>query len=336
MDWKELWNDIVNFFANNVWNIVLFFSVLVIGIIVIKLLINVLKRIVNKSKVEKIAAGFFLAILKFVLYLCLVLGLLSIIGVNINGVITALSASLLAIGLALQTIISNVANGLVIISNKMFKKGDYIVVDGVEGSVIAINFLFVTLQTPDNKKITIPNSTIVNSSVVNVSANPTRRIQLNFDISYEADIDKVKKVVTDCAKSDGRIFLDPEPTCRLSALKENGVEMIARFWCDTEDYWDVYFDAMELIYNELKKNNIKIPYKQVEIRERKDQVKLPYNKNALPQRVEKVRKKKVNYDLENMDLSEVIDDAKKQIAKRKKKQENKKQKKKEETSKKEA
>lgn len=317
MDWGKLWDDIVNFFTNNVWNIVLFFAVLLIGIIVIKLTLNLLKRIVNRSKVEKIAAGFFLVLLKFVLYLVLILILLSIIGVNINGVLTALSASVLAVGLALQTIISNVANGLVIISNKMFKKGDYIVVNGVEGSIIEINFLFVTLQTPDNKKITLPNSTIVNSSVTNVTANSTRRVQLTFDVAYETDIEVAKKVVVDAVLSDGRVLLDPAPTCRLSAMKESSIELTARFWCDTEDYWDVYFDNIELIYNELKRNNIKIPYKQIEYRERKDEVVLPVNGSGLPERVEKKRKKKVDYDLENMDIAEVIEERKKQRAKRK-------------------
>ena len=317
MDWNKLWNDILNFFANNVWNIILFFAVLLLGIVIIKLILNILKGIIRKSNIEQMAAGFFLAVLKFVLYLCLILILFSIIGVNINGVLTALSAVALAIGLALQTIISNVANGLVIISNKMFRKGDYIVVGGVEGSVEQINFLFVTLRTPDNKKITIPNSTIVNSSVTNVSANPTRRVELKFNVAYETDIDKVKEVVVKSLKSDGRVLLDPEPTCRISGINDSAVELTIRFWCDTEDYWDVYFDNIETIFNELKKNKIKIPYSQIEYRERKDKVELPFNKKELPKRVEKQREEKVEFDLENVDLSKVIEDKKKQIKDRK-------------------
>ena len=136
MDWGKIWNDIVNFFKTNIWNIVIFFAVLFIGIIVIKLLLNVLRKILNKTRIEKIAIGFFMVVLKLCLYLCLVLILMSIIGINVNGVLTALSALVLAIGLALQNIIANAANGLIIISNKMFKKGDYVNVNGVEGSVV--------------------------------------------------------------------------------------------------------------------------------------------------------------------------------------------------------
>lgn len=325
MDWGKLWQDIVNFFTSNVWNIVLFFAVLLIGIIAIKLTINLLKRIINRTKVEKIAAGFFLALLKFVLYLILVLILLSIIGVNINGVLTALSALVLAIGLALQNIIANVANGLVVISNKMFKKGDYIIVNGVEGNVEKINFLFITLKTPDSKKITIPNSTIVNNAVTNINAHSTRRISMPFDVAYESDVELVKKIVLDCLNSDGRILLDPAPFCRLTALKESSIEITARFWCDNEDYWDVYFDSLELIYNELKKNRISIPYKQIEYRERKDEVVMPYLDKELPIRVEKLRQQKIDYDLENIDIAKVLEQRKKKKAASKKKIQTKKE-----------
>ena len=129
MDWNQIWNDIVAFFEKNVWNIVLFVAVLFIGIIVIKILLNIIRRVLNKTRAEKIAVGFLIAILKVVLYLCLILALLSIIGIQITGLLTALSALILAIGLALQNNIANAANGLLVVSSKMFKKFDYIFVD---------------------------------------------------------------------------------------------------------------------------------------------------------------------------------------------------------------
>ena len=184
MDWGKIWNDIVNFFKNNVWNIVLFFAVLFVGLIVIKLFINILRRILNKTKMEKIAVGFIVGAVKLILYLILVLSLLSIIGIEITGIITAVSALFLSVGLALQNNIANVANGILIVSTKMFKKGDYIKVDGlgVEGSITQINFLYTTLQTPDNKRITVPNSSIVNNAVVDFDSNLTRRVDLYFKI----------------------------------------------------------------------------------------------------------------------------------------------------------
>ena len=319
MDFNKIWKDIVNFFETNVWNIVLFVAVLLIGIIVIKLTLNILRRILNKTKLEKIAVGFFMIVLKFLFYLILVLILMSVVGININGLLTALSAIVLAIGLALQNIISNAANGLIIISNKMFKQGDYITVAGVEGSVIEINFLFTTLKTPDNKRVTLPNSTIVNSPVIDNDTFSTRRVEWKFEVSYESDVESVKKIIVDCMASNGLVRLDPAPTCRLYSLNSSGIQFVARCWVDREDYWTVYFDMLELCYNELKRNNISIPYNQLEIRERKDKVVLPVNGKGIPKRVEKKRVEKRDFDLENIDIPKLVAEEKKKKKERREK-----------------
>ena len=235
MDWAQIWNDIVTFFETNVWNIVLFFAVLFIGLIVIKIFLNLMKKMLNKTKIEKIAVGFVIAILKVALYLCLILILLSIIGVQITGILTALSAVILAIGLALENNIANAANGLIVVSSKMFKKGDYISVDGKEGTVVQINFLFTTILTSDNKRVTIPNSTIVNSSVVDYDSNKTRRVEWKFTVADESDVEKVKKIIGVCMYSNGNILLDPAPFCRLNKLGASSIEFVARAWCDRED-----------------------------------------------------------------------------------------------------
>lgn len=307
MDFAKIWEDIKNFFVSNVWNIVLFIAVLIIGFIVIKIFMNILKRILNKTKMEKIAQHFLCATIKFLLYLVLVLALLSIIGINITGIITALSALLLAVGMALESNIANLANGIVIVSTHMFKKGDFISVDGKEGSISEINFLFTTLLTTDNKKIILPNSTIVNSSVVNAGANNKRRVDFTFSVAYETDVEKVKKIVTDVMKSDGRIDLEPAPFCRLKVLGASSIDFFANCWCDTSDYWDVYYYVIEGVYNEFKRANISIPYNQLEVRNRTDKVVMPYDKKQLPTRVEKVRaKEKAHLDLENADLTKIF------------------------------
>ena len=296
MDWNKLWNDIVSFFENNIWNIVIFFAVLIGGIIIIKIFLAIIKKILYKTRIEKIALGFVLAILKVALYLCLILALLSIIGIQITGVITALSAVLLAVGLALQGIIANAANGFVVVSSKMFKKGDYIYADGYEGKVSHINFLYTTIITADNKRVTIPNSTILNNSVVDYDTCLTRRVDFKFGVAYESDVEKVKKILVDCMTSNGKVLLEPAPVCRLNKLDASSIEFVARCWCDSEDYWDVYFDVLELAYNELKRNKISIPYNQIEIRERKDHPVLPVTKGGIPKRVEKQRNKKEDFE----------------------------------------
>lgn len=307
MNWAEIWESIKNFFTNNYVGIIKFFAVLIIGIIVIKIVLNIIKRIMSKTKMEKVTQSFLYGILKFCLYLLLILTLLSILGISISGIITALSALVLAIGMALQNNISNLANGIVIISSHMFKKGDYISVDGVEGSIFDINFLFTTIMTTDNKKITIPNSTIVNNAVTNFGANSTRRINFTFGVAYESDVEKVKKIIIDVMKSNGKVRLDKEPFCRLKELNDNSLDFYANCWVDNEDYWDVYYYVIENVFNEFKRNNISIPYNQLEIRERTDNPIMPVENEGLPQRVEKERvEEKHIFDLENDDLMTIF------------------------------
>ncbi|MCD8200934.1 MAG: mechanosensitive ion channel [Clostridia bacterium] len=304
---QDFWNRFVNFFtdAGNWWRILIFVAVLVIGIIVVKLIVRILNRVFARTKMERVTQRFVITLIKLVLYVILVLILLSVIGINISGIITALSAVILAIGLALEDCVTNVADGIIILSTKMFKKGDFIEVGDVSGYVDQINFIFTAIMTTDNKKVTIPNATIIGSSVKNYGANPTRRVEFTFSVAYESDVELVKKIVTDVMKSDGRVLLEPkEPFCRLKTLGPSSLDFFAHCWCDSEDYWDVYYYVMENVYNEFKRNGISVPFTQIEMRERKDEVVMPVTEDPLPERVEKVRtEEKHHFDLETDDFT---------------------------------
>ena len=325
MDWIAIWNDIVNFFKTNAWNIVIFFAVLLIGIIVIKIFMNILRRVLKRTKLEPIAVGFICGVIKLVLYLCLVLILLSIIGIEITGILTAVSALLLAVGLALENNIANAANGIIVVSSKMFKKGDYIEVEGKEGNVVEINFLFTTILTSDNKRITIPNSSIVNGTVVNYDSSKTRRVDFKFNVGYDSNVKQVEKIIKDVMYSNGQVLLDPEPFCRLNALNSNCLEFSAKCWCDSVDYWDVYYYVLENVFNELKRNNITMPTGQVEVRQRKGSGCIPpvpskqISSIFIPKRIEKVREESDAIDLEKMSFSEIIHHQKRKNSKRFKK-----------------
>ena len=318
MDWNKIWNSVTDFFTNNFWNIVMFFSVLVIGIIVVKIILNITKRLLRKTKIEKVTQSFLHHIIKFCLYLILILILLNIMGISISGLLTTISALVLAIGMALQNIITNIANGIVIVTTGMFKKGDFISVSGVDGSVLDINFLFTSITTTDNKKITIPNSDILNNPVTNYGANPTRRVDFSFDVAYESDVELVKKVILDVINSNGKVRGDKEPFCRLKLLESSSIKFVANCWVDSEDYWDVYYYVVENVFNEFKRHNISIPYNQLEIRERKDNVKMPVIGDGLKSTDKKVRVKSDKIDLENDGLLEILHKKKKANKKAKK------------------
>lgn len=304
MDWNTIWTNITTFFTNNFWGIVAWIATLLIGIVVIKIILNIVYRLLNKSKMEKVTQNFLLAFVKFGFYFILVLILLRMLGVELSGVLTAISALILAVGMALQNIIANVANGIIVVTSKIFKKGDFISVNGVDGCVEGINFLFCTLMTTDNKKVTIPNSDILNNPVTNYGANKVRRVDFTFGVAYESDVDLVKKIIIDVMMSNGKVILEPKaPFCRLKTLNASSIDFFANCWVDTEDYWDVYYYIIEHVYNEFKRNNISIPYNQIEVRERKDNIVMPVIKEKLPKRIEKERTvAKKHLDLEHTDL----------------------------------
>lgn len=305
MDWGAIWQDIKDFFTGNGWAILGFFVTLIVGFIIVKLLIKLFRKLLAKTKLERIAQKFILSIVKVALYLIWILILLSELGISITGIVAALSAAVLAVGLALQDSLANLANGIIIVSGKFFKEGDYIYVDGVEGTVKNINLLSTTILTSDNKTITLPNSHIVNNPMTNFNREKTRRVDLEFDVAYDTDVEKAKSVINEVVQSDGRIYLEPKPFMGLKSLNENSIKIVLNVWVDNEDYWDVYYYLIENIFNQLKKNNISIPFNQLEVRLKTDEAKMPFDPTPLPVRIEKVRKQEKKQNIFEMGLESI-------------------------------
>lgn len=286
---EQIWNDVKAFFTGNYWNILLFVIVLLAGIILVKVFMALFRKIFSKTKMEKIAQSFLCNVIHFILVLILILVLCSMIGIPIGGLVTALSAIVLAVGMALQNNISNLANGIIIVSTHILHKGDYVSIGDVEGSVTNINFLFTTLTTVDNKRIVIPNNKVVDDALTNYGANPSRRVDFTFSVAHESDVELVKKIVTDVMLSNGNVKTDPAPFCRLKTISETSLNFFANCWCDSGDYWSVYYYVMENVYNELKRASVSIPHAQMEVRLRSDEVTMPVIGDGLPERVEKER-----------------------------------------------
>lgn len=297
MDWGAIWQDIKDFFTGNGWAILGLFVTLIVGFIIVKLLIKLCRKLLSKTKLERIAQKFILSIVKVALYLIWILILLSELGISITGIVAALSAAVLAVGLALQDSLANLANGIIIVSGKFFKEGDYINVEGVEGVVKNINLLSTTILTNDNKTITLPNSHIVNNPMTNFNREKTRRVDFEFDVAYDTDIQKAKQIIDEVVKSDGRIYLDPKPFVGLKSLNDNSIKIVLNVWVDGEDYWNVYYYIMETMFNEFKKNDISIPFNQLEVRLRNDDVKMPFDASPLPVRIEKNRQQEKKQNL---------------------------------------
>ena len=308
LSWDEFWQKVTEFFQSNVWNIVLFFSVLVGGIVVIYLVLFVTRKIMRKNKVDPMVIRFVAAIIRFVLILVLILALLSILGVPITGLTTAVSAAVLAVGMALKDFLANLAGGIILIVSGKYKTGDFVQVNGVEGSVSDINFLFTTLKTYDSTQVTLPNQTMVNSPVTNLGAYPIRRVAITFPVAYESDTQLVKKTLIDVMNSCGLVRKEPAPLCRLKELGESSINFFCTCYCDNEDYWDVYYYVMDYGFEACKKAGISFPFKQIELTQ-KERVPMPVAIDELPERVEKSRAEELRKldvdDIEEMSLAEI-------------------------------
>lgn len=319
---EKIKNFFVDLFLNKGISLLWAILILVVGVVLIKLVIKIIKKATANSKLDKITVGFLLSIFKFVAYVILVLICCQTIGIPITGLVALLTTASLAIGLALQDSLSNLANGIVLITTKPFHEGDYVAVSGVEGKVKTIKMLNTTLVTNDNKVIVLPNSKIVTSEIVNYNTLGRRRVDFTFGVAYESDVKQVRDIIMSVIKSNGKVLLDPSPFCSLKTLNESSIDFFANCWCDAEDYWDVYYYVTEKVFNEFKKANISIPFNQMEVRLRNDEVVSPVDPEPLPERVEKVRAKKKDDVLDHI-LDKIAHNKEKDQSKKEKKRQQK-------------
>ena len=262
---KEFFDNVATWFLNNWEAILRTVLIIVVGIFLVKLILAIIKRRLKKTKMEKTVQTFILSVLKFLLWLILVFAIISSLGISITGLTVVLSAISLAITLSLQDSLKNLVNGFVIITTKLVKAGDWVKIGDVEGSVKDVKMLYTILQTADNKRITIPNSSIISSQITNFNVNKTRRIDLNFDIAYDSNVDLAKQTIMDVVASCGAVFDDPKPTCVLSSLNNSSITLTLKIWCLSTDYWDTKWYLLDNIFNELKRNGITIPFNQLEV-----------------------------------------------------------------------
>lgn len=266
MDWSAIGAYIFDLGASVGLKIVMALLVLLIG----HKLIKVLKKwILTSHKLNKVDVGvrsFLSSFAKIALYIVLFITVAMILGIPTTSFITALASCGVAIGLAMQGSLSNFAGGIMILIFKPFKVGDYIKTADASGTVEEITVVYTILKTVDNKMITIPNGTITNAVIENYSAHSTRRVDIDFNVEYNCDVDKVKAVLMDIMKSNPMIFSDPEPFARVSAGNDNNLTYTVRAWCKTEDYWDVNYDLREKVKKEFEAQGIDIPVPKVDIK----------------------------------------------------------------------
>lgn len=241
--------------------------VLLIGSRIIKFLLKLIRKSLDRSKVEAGVVTFLCSLVKYSLYFVLAMIILAQFGVTTSSVVAVLGSAGLTLGLALQGSLSNFAGGVLILLLKPFVVGDYIIdgATGQEGTVSSITIFYTKLLTVDNRMILIPNGTLSNSSITNVTHMEKRRIDLLIGVSYEANLAKTKQVLSDVVKSEEKVLPGEPVDVYVSELADSSVQMGVRAWVKTEDYWPIRWKMTEDIKNALDANGISIPYPQMDV-----------------------------------------------------------------------
>lgn len=237
----------------------------IVGKIIIKAVMKAVKKSKFIEKSEATVAHFFINFLNVALNIVLVVIIIGILGIPMASVITVIASAGVAVGLALQGSLSNLAGGIMILIFKPFKIDNFVEVAGCSGTVLDIGIFYTVLNTPDNKEITIPNGTVMSSTITNYSTHDTRRVDFTFSVAYGTDVEKVKTVLLEEADKHALVLKDPAPFARLSVQNASSLDFVLRVWANSGDYWTVNFDLLEAVNERFVKEGIEIPFNQLDV-----------------------------------------------------------------------
>ena len=252
-------------------NIIIAYGLKIIGAILILIVGRIVAswtaktvnaRLQKSGKVDETLRPFFANFARYVVLIITVLAVLAQFGIQTTSLIAVLGAASLAIGLALQGTLSNVAAGVMLLIFRPFKVGDYVEAAGIAGTVKSITLLVTELATPDNVQILAPNNQVWGTIVKNFSHHATRRVDLVLGIDYSDDIDKAIQTVTTVAQSDSRVLKDPAPMVVVGNLGESSVDLTIRVWVQASDYWGVKFELTKVLKQRFDEEGLSIPFPQ--------------------------------------------------------------------------
>jgi len=238
---------------------------LVVGTMVCKTVRRSIRKALERSNLDRTLVPFISSLTYYLLLTFLILAVLSLFGIQTTSFIAVLGAAGLAVGLALQGTLGNFAAGVMLLIFRPFKIGDYVEVGGTAGTVQEIAIFSTTLHSPDNVRITVPNSAIYGSTIKNYSYNETRRNDMVFGISYDDDITKALDVIQRALSADDRVLQDPAPVIAVGELADSSVNLLVRPWCKGSDYWGLRWDLTRKVKEDLEAAGCSIPYPQQDV-----------------------------------------------------------------------
>ncbi len=267
---EEFWNTLKEwgkmFVQDTGLTIVRTLAFLILGLVVIKIVQAITRRATLKStRLDHSAATFIISIVTVVLYVALVVLLISSLGFSTAGIIAAFSAVALAVALALKDSLASLANGVIIIFTKPFKKGDYVQIGEYDGLVQDIRLFNTKILTYENEEIIIPNSEILGTKIINYFSMPLRRITIDVPLPYDVDVSFAKKVLLDSASSYKYVVQTPAPAVVLKEYDDSALVFSVRVWTPNENYWDTKFDLNEVLLQAVRDNGMSIPFNRLQV-----------------------------------------------------------------------
>ncbi len=270
---EDFWNQSVGSLAEKlvsaatslVGKLLLALVVLIVGRLLIKLVMKILRKGKLSSKADPTVARFLQNFIRISLNILLAVTVIAILGVPMSSVVALIASAGLAIGLALQGALSNFAGGIMILVFRPFGLDDFIEADGFSGTVKDIGIFYTEILTGDNKRITIPNGTVMNNAVVNYSKCDNRRVDMTFSVAYGTDVEKVKKILLEIAGKHEKALKDPAPFARLTKQNQSSLDFTLRVWTAKSDYWQVNFDILESVNARFQEEGIEVPFNQLDV-----------------------------------------------------------------------
>ena len=262
---QTLWDNLVALATNVGGKLIGAILVLIIGHFLIKFIMKAVRKSKAMQKTEVTVAHFLMNFLNIALNIVMIVTVIAILGVPMASVVAVIASAGVAVGLALQGSLSNLAGGIMILIFKPFKIGNFVETAGHSGTVEDIGIFYTVMRTPDNRQITIPNGTVMASSVINVSAYDTRRVDFTFSVAYGTDVSRVNAILLEEAAKHELVFKDPEPFSRLCKQNESSLDFTLRVWTKSEDYWTVNFDLLKSINDRFVAENIEVPFNQLDV-----------------------------------------------------------------------
>ncbi len=241
---------------------------LVVGWILINKLVKLLDKTKKIQKLDKTVRSFLKSVIGIALKVILVITCASILGIPMTSLVALITTASLTIGLALQGGLSNIAGGIILLILKPFKIGDFVSIDGADGTVSDMNIFYTVLITPDGKRVDIPNGTVANGKVINYSVEPYRRVDITFVVPQGSDIEKISTLLIDMARYNSLVLTDDEhyPLVKVVGYEEDGISVSFRVWTDNANYWDTFFAMNEGARQVFNANNIKLANRQLSFR----------------------------------------------------------------------